>query len=143
MKPKKVLSYFFILTSFIFIIPFNITGNAVSSGIKTGNLFLGFSFLVFGIVLFMISHEGKLERNLAQEVRESGRTIDKSKDLIHIAQEMKYVLKDPVREGIPVYDKSGKYRITVIPIHKVSWKISKCILRDLANGEPSFRRRSY
>jgi len=141
---KKALSYFFIIISFIFIIPFNITGNAISSEIKTGNLFFGITFLVFGVVLFLISHEGKLERNLAQEIRESGRVIDKTNDLLHIAKEMGYIIGENVKEGTIIYDSSGKNKITSIPLKgHLTWKISKVILRDLAKGESSFRKRNY
>ncbi|VVB82995.1 Uncharacterised protein [uncultured archaeon] len=134
MKFQKTLSYFFILASFVFVIPFNITGNAISSGIKTGNLFFGFSFLIFGIVLFLISHEG----NLARKVRKSGAVIEDPKKLIHIAREMDYILGKDVKEGLEVYE--GKRRITTIPKHKLTWRTSKDILRTF---EEEYDKRNY
>ncbi|VVB82132.1 Uncharacterised protein [uncultured archaeon] len=118
-----------------------ITGNVVNNGLVVGFSFSGFLFLISGIVLFLVTNEGegKPKKNLAQIVKESGKTIDNSRDLIHLARECGYTLGQNVREGTPVYDSAGTY-ITVIPIHKVTWRISKNIVRDLASGKPSFRR---
>lgn len=118
-----------------------ITGSVVNNGLAMGFSFSGFLFLISGIVLFLVTNEGegKLEKNVAQKIKESGKIIENSRDLIKIAKECGYALGQNVREGTPVYDSAGTY-ITVIPIHKVTWRISKNIVRDLASGKPSFRR---
>ncbi|MEK6913446.1 MAG: hypothetical protein AABW47_02130 [Nanoarchaeota archaeon] len=144
MKIESGLSYLFIFVSFIFILnlPINLTGHVINPTFTSGNVFFGILFLVFGIVLLLIHEEGGLE-NLAERIRKSGRVVDKPRDLLHIAREMKYVLKDPVKEGIPVYDLSGKNCITIIPLHKVTGITSRDIMRDLAKGKSSLNRRNY
>jgi len=145
MKIYPLLSFTFIFVSFILIlnIPINLTGNIINTNFTTGNIFFGILFLVFGIALLLIHGESRLEKNLAQQIKESGRIIDKPKELIHIANKMGYILKEPVREGVPVYDISGKNYLTVIPLHKITWRTSKDIIRDLAEGKPSIKRRNY
>ena len=142
---QSVLSYLFILVSFIFILnmPINLTGHVINTTFTSGNIFFGILFLAFGLALLLIHQEGGLEENLAQTTKKSGRVIDKPRDLLYIARKMKYVLKDPAREGIPVYDSSGKNFITNIPLHKVTVRTSKDIIRDLAEGKSSLNRRNY
>jgi hypothetical protein len=144
-KSELFLSFILIFGGLILISDISllkITGNVVVDKPAIGFSSFGFALLILGIVILLIEQEGKLEKNLAQQVRESGRVIEDSKELIRIAKKSKYDLRKPVREGTPVYDSEGKY-ITVIPMHGVSWRISKNILRELAEGESSFRKRNY
>jgi hypothetical protein len=52
-----------------------LTGNVIGENTAVATSSLGFILLIAGIVLF-ISKEGKLERNLAQEIKESGKIVD-------------------------------------------------------------------
>jgi len=145
-KQPTFLSLILILGGLILISDISllkITGNVIAEKAVVTISSFGFLFLILGIVLFLISNEGKLERNLAQQIRESGKMIDKTNDLIHIAKKMGYSLGDNAKEGTPVYDSKGKY-ITIIPLKgHLTWRISKNIIRDLAEGESSFRRGRY
>ncbi len=119
-----------------------ITGNVIAETPSLGISSIGFLFLILGIVLFVVAQESRLERNLALEIKKSGRVIDKPKELLHVAKKMGYDLRKPVREGIPVYSSSGDY-ITVIPTHAVSPGVSRGIISELAKGESTFRKRNY
>lgn len=118
-----------------------ITGNVIAEVPSLGVSSIGCLFLILGIVLFVVGQESRLE-NIALKVKQSGRVIDKPKELVHIARKMGYDLRKPVREGIPVYSSAGDY-ITVIPIHKVSKGVSQGIISELAKGQSTFRKRNY
>ena len=144
-KPQIFLSFILIVGGLILIADVSlskITGNIINNSPAVGFSSIGFLFLILGIVLFMVNAEGKLERNLAQEIKRSGRIVDNPRELIHIAKKSGYVLGKEVKEGIPVYDDFGRY-ITVIPIHKVSGGVSRNIISELARGESNFRKRNY
>jgi len=143
-KPQIFLSLILIVSGLILISDVSlskITGNIIGGKPVIGFSFVGFLFLILGIVLFFISHEGKLERNLAQEIRKSGKVIDKPKELIHIATEMGYTFGKNVKEGMEVYN--GEKRITTIPLHKVTWVTARNILKDLAEGNSGYGKRNY
>jgi hypothetical protein len=89
-----------------------------------------------------MNKEGGLEKTLAQKIKESGKVINKPNEIVHIAKKSGYVIGDGVREGTPVYDKSGNY-IIVIPRHNVSGGVYHNIINELASGKSNFRKRNY
>ena len=143
-KPQIFLSIIFIISGLILISDVSLskmTGNVIGGKPIIGFSFIGILFLILGIVLFFISQEGGLEKNLAQQTLESRRVIDKPRDLMHIAKKMGYMMRN-TKEGASVYDSEGKY-VTVIPIHEVTGRTARRILIDLSKGESSFRKRNY
>ena len=142
-KLNLLLSYVLILAGLLLISNFfvsKITGNVIGEQISVGTSPIGFIFLILGIVLFLTSQESRLEKTLAQQVKESGKIIDKPNELIRIARKSGYVVGKDVREGTSIYDSSGHY-ITVIPRHNISPGTYKGIISELARGESSFRKR--
>jgi hypothetical protein len=143
-KSPIFLSFILIVSGLILISDVSLsklTGNVIGGKPIIGFSFVGFLFLILGIVLFFMSQEGGLEKNLAQKTLESRRVIDNSKDLMHIARKMGYTMRN-TKEGASVYDSQGNY-LTVIPIHKVTGRTARSILQDLSSGESSFRKRNY
>jgi len=149
-KPQFFLSLILIIAGFILISSVSlskITGNVVSEKPIIGFSSFGFIFLILGIVLFLMDKEGKLEKtlaekNLAQEIKESGKIINKPNEIIHIAKKSGYVVGNEVREGTLICDKYGN-KITVIPRHNISSGVYRNIISELAKGESNFRKRNY
>jgi len=82
------------------------------------------------------------EKNIAQEVLDNRGVIESSKILKSVATQMGYDLKTGSKEGLRVLDYEGNL-ITVIPNHKkINNNTSRGILKDLASGESSFRKKS-
>jgi hypothetical protein len=148
----------------IFLIATNkvITGNII--GIKNQTPLGIFGIIVFliGLSLIIISKKSGLERhilpfetispgndtypqenkNYAQEALDNGKTVDRRRDLLKIAGRMGYTIKGGYNEGIRVFDLDGN-TITAIPSHsRVNPNTSKDILRALATGKSTFKKRA-
>jgi hypothetical protein len=116
------------------------TGYVVGGNLGFGNSFLGFIFLISGIVLFIAGKQWKLERNLAQEIKESGKRLDNPKEIIRIAEKSGYIIgKKECHEGTKVYNQFGKV-VTVIPKHNISNGTYHNIIKELAEGKSNFRK---
>jgi hypothetical protein len=142
-KLNLLLSYAFILAGILLIANFSvskITGNVIGEQIAVGTSPIGFIFLILGIVLFVVAQESRLEKTLAQKVKESGKIIDKPNELIRVARKSGYIIGKEVREGTQIYSEEGRY-ITVIPHHNISPGTYHGIIGELAKGESSFRKR--
>tara|TARA_Y100000310_G_C20494688_1_gene720949 strand:- start:46 stop:537 length:492 start_codon:yes stop_codon:yes gene_type:complete len=148
----------------IFLIAINktITGNII--GTKEQDLLgiLGVIVFLIGISLIAISNRSGLERrilpyetihpgndtyppkkkNYAQEALDNRKKIDKTRDLLKIAGRMGYETQGGYREGIRVFDQEGN-TITAIPTHaKININTSKDILKALATGKSTLKKRA-
>jgi hypothetical protein len=143
-KINHLLNYVLIIAGLFLIANFSVsklTGNVIGEKIAIGTSPVGFIFLILGIVLFIVAQESRLEKTLAQKVKESGRIIDKPNELIRIARKSGYAIGNEVKEGTSIYDSSGHY-ITVIPRHNVSPGVYRGIINSLVSGESTFRKRT-
>ena len=113
-----------------------IVGAVVGISISNSLSWIAIVFFIVGI-LFVVREEK--EGNLALKVMESGAVIDNSKRLKRIANKMGYGYKK-VKEGYKVLGEDGK-PLTVIPNGYIPKGLSRGILRALATGKSSFRRR--
>ncbi len=139
MKTSRIISLLLVLFGFIFV--FNslsgITGNIIIEKFdeQVSSIF-GLVLILLGLIVFLSG----LEKNLAQEVMESGAVITDPRKLRKIATRMGYSGRN-VKEGYQILDRAGK-PLTVIPRH-LKYGTYKSIIEALATGESSFRKRAY
>jgi hypothetical protein len=141
MKKTGMLGLLMMIAGVLLIANFSvskITGNVIGENIAIGTSSLGFIFLIFGLVFFIVSSENKLEKTLAQQIKESGKMIDNPRELVRIARKSGYILGKEVKEGTQIYDQEGRY-LTVIPHRHISPGTYHGIIKTLAKGESSFR----
>ncbi len=133
-----ILGLFIILNATLL----GITGFAIG-GFESPRVstFFGLVFIIVGMAVFLANKEGKLEKTLAQQVLENRKVDPKVRFIKKVARKSGYVLEPNVKEGTPVYDQRGEY-ITVIPKgNKVRTGTYWSIIKALASGESSFRKR--
>ena len=145
MNFKKCTGIFlFLLGAFLLISSQSgMTGNTISTRASALSSVFGLVLIAVGLGL-MISEEGGLEKNLAQEIKESGRIILETRKLKRIAKrvakEKGYSFRQ-VKEGYQILGCDGK-PLVVIPNHKtVSTGAYYNIIDVLATGKKTFRRK--
>jgi len=139
---KKRLSIFFISIGLILIANLSlisITGYVINGNFKIGGSVLGLAFIIGGLALFLAGKEGRLEKNLAQQILRSGKILRKREEFMKIARKMGYTIGKDDKEGTRILDKYGM-TLTTIP-SKVSKGVYYTIMKTLATGKSSFRRR--
>ena len=137
-----MLGLLMIIAGVLFIANFSVsklTGNVIGENVAVATSSLGFILLIAGIALFIVSTESRLEKTLAQKIKESGKIVDNPSEIIRIARKSGYTIGEQVKEGTKVYDFQGRY-LTVIPRHNISPGTYRGIIKTLATGESTFRR---
>jgi hypothetical protein len=142
MRKTGMLGLLMIIAGVLFIANFSVsklTGNVIGENVAVATSSLGFILLIAGIALFIVSTESRLEKTLAQKIKESGKIVDNPSEIIRIARKSGYTIGEQVKEGTKVYDFQGRY-LTVIPRHNISPGTYRGIIKTLATGESTFRR---
>lgn len=137
-----MLGLLMIITGVLLIANFSvskITGNVIGENTGVATSSLGFVLLITGIAFFIVAQENRLEKTLAQQIKESGKIVNNPNEIIRIARKSGYTIGEEVREGTKIYGLNGKY-LTVIPRHNISPGTYRGIIKTLATGESTFRR---
>jgi len=140
MRKKRFFGLTLIFVAFLIIL-FNISFTGAVIGIAPSNSLSLIALVFFIVGLILIIKEGKLEKNLAQEVLKSSAIITDPKKIKKIARKMHYEGRN-VKEGYQILDEYGK-PLTVVPLHKVSGGVYRNIMKALSTGKPNFRIERY
>jgi energy-coupling factor transporter transmembrane protein EcfT len=142
----KKYGIFLILMGSLFILNSlsGITGFIIAKSIgKNISSIFGFVLVVGGILVLMSIRIIK-EGNLAKQILTNGEIILNPKKLKKIAKQIereKGYYGRKVKEGYQVLDKN-RIPLTVIPKHNISKGVYYSIIKSLATGIPSFRKRT-
>lgn len=134
MNLKKVVGVFLFLIGTFFLISSQsgMTGNVISERANALSSVFGLIFIIIGLIL-------TIKRNLAQEVLDSRKTVDNTNELIRIAKQMGYNIREGYKKGSQI-TYAGSV-LTTIPKHnKINSKTARGILKALARRESNFRK---